>query len=1072
MKAVSQQSIAEISSSVPWSRKLYNSAEELWQDSKELHHWYIVWRTLDGWYEDFKPDSVFYVGRSPAAYLKNVEKIDENDIRKWQRFLWNQAVVPMLIVKSGTQIRVYTAYTQPLKPNSTERVLSLLEVTADALELDRLWTKIEAGSIYETNSKLFDRTHAVDRFLLENINEAANQLSETQTGGKNEKNLEFVHQFLTRLLFVCYLTERGMIKGEHFNYEPLKKLKPVTKNDEGYSFSRLFNDLQRNTEKKEVLCRIFAQVKDRFNGSLFPETIAQEKDKYNENFIEIVGAFLRGDDLKTRQSSLFYWPYDFRVIPIEIISSIYESFLCSQGKTKEEHGEANSQKTTGSYYTPLHLAELVVDIALKDIKTPVHKLKVLDPACGSGVFLVSLFGRMAESLRVAEGYIGNKRCIDWARKVSLLLKQLYGVDIKNTACHITCFSLYLALLEQLEPMDVEYLRNHNENKKAFQPLLAEDNKGYHTIHHDNLFNPKLSLKERGFDVVIGNPPWVSRQHQKDDVFLEWLASKEINVYGPEKQIAHGFMWETPKYLLESGTACLLLPASVLLNEHTNQFQKEWFKFVTVENVINFSDLRYILFENAIRPCVAIRFRPLKSNPENIIRYESPKTDIRSQKGGNVYIREEDTVSVSVKDVVYTAREKIAPSFWKSHYWGTWRDVRLLGRLSDLPRLNHYLDSKRFIKGQGFQIFNPKPSSDISKIMKKKKPEKPWWSNTQAFLPVRKMTDLVVVPTVFEPIGDRFRRLLFPRDPKIFEGPKLLISQGSQNMKVAFCNYSVIFQSALQTITGIEKNAADILRFLSVVIKSDVVQYYLFHTSANRGIERDKVLFYELLSVPFFLPEDATDKKTAQKIIVDVASKVKGFEKELEKEDYFLNDYEKQAQEIRIELEPLIRKYYDIDDYESMLIDDTLNLAVESFHPRECKLNIPTLADVNEPQAKEYTKTLCEMLNNFGKGKAFKVNGEIIKGQPYSIVQLSLTNKIKQEIPISTANSKLAKIFERMKLLLQKKSGRFVFCQNLKVFDANDLYILKPMQMRFWSRTAALNDADEIAGAILSSRLGK
>ncbi|MHB0946651.1 MAG: hypothetical protein ACYC3B_05735, partial [Sedimentisphaerales bacterium] len=252
-----------------------------------------------------------------------------------------------------------------------------------------------------------------------------------------------------------------------------------------------------------------------------------------------------------------------------------------------------------------------------------------------------------------------------------------------------------------------------------------------------------------------------------------------------------------------------------------------------------------------------------------------------------------------------------------------------------------------------------------------------------------------------------------------------------------------------------------------------VYYYLFHTNSNLGIYRDQTYPNEFLSVPFFLPEDSDNPDRAEEIVAEISKQIVAFENDIET-DMAFNDgkYRKSvANKIRIRLEPLVREYYNIDQYESMLIDDTLNLAVKSFHPRgnTAKAKIPTLADVNEPQTKEYAKTLCEMLNNFGKGNAFKVNGEIIKGQPYSVVQLSLTNKIRQEVPISTANSRLTEIFEQMKLLLQKKSGRFVFCQNLKVFDGNDLYILKPMQMRFWSKTTALNDADEIATAIINSR---
>ncbi|MCK4998258.1 MAG: hypothetical protein KAS23_01945, partial [Anaerohalosphaera sp.] len=155
--------------------------------------------------------------------------------------------------------------------------------------------------------------------------------------------------------------------------------------------------------------------------------------------------------------------------------------------------------------------------------------------------------------------------------------------------------------------------------------------------------------------------------------------------------------------------------------------------------------------------------------------------------------------------------------------------------------------------------------------------------------------------------------------------------------------------------------------------------------------------------------------------------------------------------------------------EAMLIDDTMRLVIKSFHPKHNGETVPTLKPVSGEGMKKYAQTLCEMLNNFGEESSFKVNGEVIKGTPYSIVQVSLADRIRKSIPVIQADERLAQIFNRMKSLLQHGEGRFVFCQNLKVFDGDDLYILKPMQMRFWSRTAALNDADEIAGAILNSK---
>lgn len=1064
------ESVVKTSSITPWPRKLYSNAEEFWLDSQGLHYAYLIYRTLRGDHKHiFQPDAVFYVGNSPSAYLKKVStnEILDEDVRQWQRFLWNQAVVPLLIIKSRTKVHVYTAYTKPEKKGSKQQIQSILENVADTLELDQLWNAIESGVIYKQKPDAFSRNNTVDQYLLDNLNATALQLAGTQLGKTKEEkedNLKFAHHFLTRLLFVCYLIERGMI-GKRFNdteHEILKKLRPANHPEGGYFLSHLFNELDSISKKRDALRRILGYVKRMFNGSLFPDSITKESERYSDDFIQVINNFLNGDEIRTGQRVLGFWAYDFSVIPIETISAVYESFLDEQGKLQEAQGGGDSKRVAGAYYTPLHLAELTVDVALENIeektKKHIHELKILDPACGSGVFLVSLFGRIAESFyRKANKTKG----IDWARKLKPKLHQLYGTDISQTACHITCFSLYLAFLEWLEPNDVEYLHRYNEK---LPPLLANSSpENYNTIYHGNIFDTEFSLKEKDFDIVIGNPPWVSRKHQKDKDFLGWRKRKP-EVLGPEKQIAHGFMWEALKYLSDSGVACLLLPASVLFNEHTNQFQKEWFKSVTIERVVNFSDLRHILFENSIHPCIAVRFIPLPPKQEDTMLYESPKTDIRSQRGGPVYIREEDTTCLYLRDIIYAAINNNAPAFWKSHFWGSWRDRRLLSRLASLPKLNNLTGKtrkkgKRWDKSLGVQIGNQK--------------DKGWWTNTTLYIKNTDDISLVVVPQDCQTVqaADVPLRAERPREKELFEGPKVLVSQGSLDMKVAFCNFTVLFQNSLHMIKGNEKDI-DLLRFLSVVIKSDVVQYYLWHTSANWGIERDKVVFYELLSLPLFLPEDATDYRKAQNIVDEVANIVKQFEERCSATEWF--DREEEARRIRSKLEPKIRDYYDIDKYEGMLIDDTLELAVKSFHPRQDRVDIPTIEEPKEKHCLRYTQTLCEMLNNFGEGSKFKVKGGVYKGMPYSVVYVSLSDRINGTVSISESKGDLAKVLQRMDHLLRQKSGRFVFCQNLKAFDpdSGSLYILKPMQMRFWSRTAALNDADEIAGAILNSRMKK
>ncbi len=1071
-----------LTATVPWPKRLYRRADRFLRDSAGLHHAFLVHKTLRGDYQHiFKPDSVYYVGKSPAAYIKQVNgnSFPEGDIQKWQCFLWNQAVVPMLIVKSTTQIRVYTACTLPSKlskPGTGDgQIAHILRDAADALTLDRLLAEIEAGDVYGERPELFDRSNAVDGALLRQLKHTAKGLTSTLSGDDEQEKLRFVHRFLTRLLFVCYLIERGMVKGDHFRAGPLTKLRARRgKTEDGYFLRHLLSHISHPGRQRKVLCELFARVKSLFNGSLFSAGIGEEMKRISGPFMAVVNRFLQGHDVASRQLSLDFWAYDFSVIPIELISAIYEDFLGSQGKIDEVAGRGDSQRKTGAYYTPLHLAEMIVDIALENVQTPVHQLRALDPACGSGVFLVCLFNRMAQSLSHAEN-LDRVRKLKRAERVFSLLRQLCGVDTNEIACHIACFSLYLAALEHLHPVDVEELQDEGKKLPGLLRGVPSDSEQYDSIVHGNFFDPDLSVQGCDFDLIIGNPPWVSRGKQQDEFFLSWLESGNAMVLGPDKQIAHGFMWEAPKYLADDGYACLLLPTAVLTNDHTNEFQSAWFRKHTVDRVVNLSDLSFLLFDNAKRPCVVVRFSSAVPNLDATIPYQTPKTDTRSRRGGPIYIREEDSTSIPLRGLLPAAKKRRAPVVWKSRLWGSGRDRRLIDRLQGLPKLVSLMGTRRkpglFIKGQGFTPFNPRTTLSAEKIRKKKDPEPPWWGPDMLFLDARSENiDLAVVPRDCDAIAERYPLILWPRNPQLFRGPKLLISQGSKNMKVAFCEFDVLFQHALQAITGSKKDAG-LLRFLCVALRSRVVQYYLFHTSANWGTERDKVHFSELLSIPFFLPANAPDPGRAKEIVKDVAAEVKAFEKKCSSTKFMLADRAAEADSLRHSLEPLVREYYDIDRYERMLIDDAAETIIPSSTPTRSGPEIPTLREALREHCKRYGDTLTGMLTKFTRDRKSPFSAVVFPGSPYSIVRIRTAKSAKKTAVVSTPQE-LSEALARMKRLLQRRRGHFVFCQNLKVFDGDDLYILKPRSRRFWTRTAALNDADEIAAAIITSRKGR
>jgi len=1006
-------------------------------------------------WEAMELDGVLYVGRTPAAYFRKVESLTVDMARDLQRCLWNQAIAPILVLASKKEVRIYSGRTRPARPDEApgeeSRLVKILDITGDCLEARQLLEAIETGHFLDEFPESFGRDHTVDRYLLQDLKDLRDRLS---TGARHLSE-DMVHNLLMRLLFTCYLVEREIILGKHFPEPPLSRL-----SREG-GLGGLLKDLPP-AQAIETLYSLFGKLKAKFNGTLFDSDLAGEKQGLRDRDMKVIQAFLQGDEVGTGQLRLGFWAYDFSIIPVETISGIYEHFVKAKGE--------ESQREAGAYYTPPHLAELVIDAALQGPHKSLLGMTVLDPSCGSGIFLVGIFNRMAQEWRSQNPTSRNGTR---ARElIKLLEKRIFGVDTLATACRTACFSLYLALLDQLDPRDINALEEQGQRlPPLFLPLESKQSSDSpRPIVCGSFFDPDLPLARKTFDLVIGNPPWVSRGKATDECFLEWM-SVDRDVLAPQKQMANGFMWKVPDHLEESGTACLLLPSGVILNR-TDKFQQAWFGAHAVERIVNLSDLSFILFPGAIRPAVIVRFRKANlADAQFLIEYENPKTDRTALFGGPVSIYGEDSVGVRLSDVVASAKAEEASVLWKTHFWGTPRDLRFLGRLRDLSRLEQIVGKprrpKRWICGQGFQPFHPKPGSDIKKILNKKKPEPPWWPQDRLFLDA-KFGDLHLIALEGDcsPVGTQFPKLLFPRDPRLFDPPLVIVSQGSS--KAAFAGFPLIFRDALQSIKGPEQDA-QLLKFLAAVLNSNLATYFFFHTAANWGTERDKVHLFEMLRLPFPLPDDCPDPNRAKEIVTKVAAKLDRLKQQISGGALGRSERIERA---KAEIEPLVREYYDVDEYEAMLLQDTIAVSERSSTPASPSTEIPALRKPRNEEQAAYVSTLCGMLNVWASRAGFCVSGKALSASFSGMALVTLSQgKSPQEFSSREAPEKLKEVVKRISPALVKQDGRFLRQRGLKVFDGRQIHILKPLALRFWTRTAALNDADEIAAAILDRRRG-
>jgi len=1001
--------------------------------------------------------AVLYVDRSPGAYFKEVDAIEPTQVRELQRRLWNHSVAPVLVVASPKEVHVYSGRALPAKPDEDpaggNRLVKILDRTSQALELCQLVTSIETGQIYADHPECFNRDKAVDRYLLGNLDSLRYCLTE----GDDSLDSDPAHALLTRLIFTCYLIEREIVKGRDFTQPALREL------NKEKGLRGLVKDREAG-EARKLLYELFRQLKGTFNGSMFEADLDAEEQKVRDDDVRSIQKFLNGDDVKHGQQTLGFWAYDFSIIPIETISAIYEDFIEAEGAKKQQETTKAEKKRRklGAYYTPPHLAEMVLDVATEGWPSLLGK-RILDPACGSGIFLVAAFNRMAEEWRRKNP--NQRNGTRYKKLCELLENHMFGIDVSDAACRVACFSLYLALLDQLEPRDIKTLEG--KGPKLPKLLLAKEQKPSpsrpRNILCRNFFLSELPISKNHFDLVVGNPPWVSRGKGKDAEFLKW---RRLNpkLLVPGGQIAHGFMWEAPKYLDSSGRGALLLPSSAFLNETTNKFQQCWLKEFSVVKLVQLSDMRYLLFSGAKHPAVIARFSGAKPAPETaVIDYEVPKVGPFILRGGPVHVLEQDRKGIRLSRLLDAAEHDLAPRYWKARLWGTPRDLRLLDRLTDLDPLGKMAgkpeENKRFIKGVGLQPYRETDAASDLPVIEAS------WSDTDRFLSARSPFSLVVVQKHLTRMPENLRKLRRSPDGRLFEPPMVLVTKGSS--KRAFCNLAVYFRDALHSIKARDPKDANLLRFLAGVMNSKLSKYFFFHTAANWGTERLQVYSVQLLGLPFPPPERAPEPERASEIVCEVAERIGALQAQLSKPQVGADAL---VERTISKMEPLIYEYYDIDEFERMLIEDTVNVFEPSSTPTTPDAKPRTLNPCTKAHRKTYASVLCEMLNTWARPTGQHVSASCLYGRSAGAAIVTITKSRRgssSPYDESEAPDKLAHALKRISNQLPLRERGFLYGRGLRVFDGDTLlHIVKPLTYRSWTRTAALNDADEIAADIL------
>jgi type I restriction-modification system DNA methylase subunit len=982
-----------------------------------------------------KLDGILCTENSPLIYFKQVNNITPDQVLKLHRQFWNHGGAPVLVLISDKFVNIYSGMSRPVLEHKAQENPPSLVKTLDRVSqgLQEFLASVESGKFFQQHAKSFNPNHRVDRDLLDNLKDTREVLDEIT---QRDIAPHVLDALLCRMVFACYLFDRGVINENYLQKAGIKNA----------SHLRDVLAIQPTGDAKEALYNLFQKLGKDFNGDLFSDNLDAEAKKITNKHIQALNDFFHGTLVRSGQQS--FWPYDFSAIPVETISAIYEHFLKA------------GDHQAGAFYTPRFLAEVVLDIALENFGSLIGK-KFLDPACGSGIFLVGLFMRIAEEWKQANPKARNDR--RGRELLELMRSSLFGIDINLTACRITAFSLYLAYLDQLTPRDIQELQAKG---RALPHLVFDPQANDGKTNRGNIYCADFFTKNKDIpadvDLVIGNPPWGGIATNKEPSG-QWCKANEKTI--PDNQIAAAFSWKAAEHVNDSGKICFILPHGLLFNHSTTaiSYQKQWMSQNKIERVFNLSDFRWFLFNRAVYPAIVVSYQKGKPAPDHQIDYWAPKADWTSTQAEVITVSPIDRSSVSLKEVLQDLDSQDAPQIWKQKFWASPRDARLLDRLSLYPRLRDYVrntretdEKKPWVMAEGFQPVTKNDDPDKAKLIKlpSKKFLEAKASNIDLFILPDDCTDLEKSSVLVRGRSNK--------NTAVFHAPHVLVSAGFTS--VAFADFDVAFQDSLRGIHG-PKSDTDLLAFLTAYLRSPLAKYYLFHTSSSWGIARPLVTVQELMRLPMLFPELQSDPKRCREIVKKVSKIIKGTADQAR--GCFM-DRSGIIAHATAKIEPLIYEYFDIQPLERLLIEDTLNIILPSIQPNHKRMPVPTVKASTADQREAYVGRVCEMLNMWSK------NGpSIVRGKTFADDKLGLGMAVLEKIsrseakfPMNGVEENVLQSLDRLRNAVSQQRGTINPVRGLMVFDQNRLFIAKPIAQRHWMQTAALNDADEIAGTLL------
>ena len=318
--------------------------------------------------------------------------------------------------------------------------------------------------------------------------------------------------------------------------------------------------------------------------------------------------------------------YNFSQIDSDILGNIYEQYLALLLKGGKVRGKLEGSKThrkeQGIYYTPTYIVDYIVKNAIKELlrsNKNIEDIKVLDPACGSGSFLIKALDfiyneRIKNDGKEYQSKLDSGKKARTTLKSDIVKNNLFGVDLDEKAIDIAQLNLLLKTAETRQRLPT--LR---ENIKIGNSLIDDE-----SIERDKAFRWDKKFEkvmgEGGFDIVIGNPPYFNIRINKK--LQDYCKKNYPEIYTGQNDVLYYFVVNGLKLLKENGMLGFIVSRYFMESDSAKKFRDYILKNSEILQIIDFGNNQVFEGVNTLTSIIILRkkSKPSKNNIINVVKF--------------------------------------------------------------------------------------------------------------------------------------------------------------------------------------------------------------------------------------------------------------------------------------------------------------------------------------------------------------------------------------------------------------------------------------------------------------------